>query len=272
MDSKKHELRPYVRNKLKMTESLDEYLLYVNEWKKINPGDIFAFEYHFWRQHAYDLSGNFLAERIYEDMAAYTKSGAKGMLECGTERAFFPNGYAHYVFARAMFDSSLSLSDIKEDYFSHAYGDAWKKFYAALDSLCEAIPFKYLSPDHARLRKMAYIDPMGEERVLLLNEKTRALRSLISENYNSDIRVRTVSVRLLEDYAEYVDLCGELIRLKSLGLDDEALSHVAKMRAKMANREARIERYCDSFTRTSALTVVARIKPEDKSISTAEGN
>ena len=119
--------------KLKLGLTLDEYLLLFDGWKKIWSGDNISFEYHFWRAMWLDISHLSIANRLNEDVKFYGKIGVNGVLEDGSQRCFFPTGLALYVYARTLYDASLSFEEIAEDYFSYAFGEDWKQFYMGDD-------------------------------------------------------------------------------------------------------------------------------------------
>lgn len=198
-------IRPYERNRLIMPDSLEESIAYYKEWKKAYEGERFVFEYHFWKHMHYDLSGKMLAKRIYNDIKAYRAIGEKGIIECGSQRAFFPNGFAFYTHARALFDASLSLADIERDYYTTAYGDISEKVSELLGKLSDAIPFDYISDVHASKRPEGYKLPDFPERISRALAVKDELLAIIRESYNSDIRLRTVSIRILDKYCVYLD-------------------------------------------------------------------
>jgi hypothetical protein len=213
------ELLPYERNKLVMPKTLEENIAYYKEWQKFFDGDRFVFEYHFWRHQNFDLGGRMLAKRIYDDVVSYRALGEQGIIECGSQRSFFPNGYPFYTHARALFDSSLTLEEIERDYHECAYGDVSGKVTELLEKVSDALPYDYVAPMHAELREEKYATPDCAERF----SRGRALRdeilALVKENYNSDVRVRTVSVRLLEYYCTYLDKYIDV--LEAVASDDK---------------------------------------------------
>ena len=198
-------LRPYERNKLKLPETFEENVAYYNEWKKNFSGEHFVFEYHFWKHQHFDISGRMLARRIYDDVRAYRALGESGIIQCGSQRSFFPNGYAFYTHARSLFDSDLTLAEIEADYYSHAYGDAAGNVADILEALSEAIPYEYISPMHADRREGKYRIPEAQGYFAKARALRERLLTVIRENYNSDKRIVTASVRILEHYCTYLD-------------------------------------------------------------------
>ena len=197
-------LCPFERNKLVMPKGFEENIAYYKEWQKSFDGDRFVFEYHFWRHQNYDISGRMLAERIYDDIKGYRELGEDGIIECGSQRSFFPNGYAFYTHARALFDDSLSLEEIEEDYYSTAYGDAAQKMRELLEKMRVTLDYSYVASDQAQSRPEGYSVEGYQEKLLGARLIAEEMRAAVKENYNSDYRIRTASIRILEHWCNYV--------------------------------------------------------------------
>ncbi len=240
-------LRPYVTNKNIFPENLAEYLAYLGEWKKSWKGVNLAYEYHFWRQQYFDVCGIELSKRINEDVKLYKQYDINGIIEDGSQRSFFPNGLAFYTYARTLFDTSLSQEQIAEDYYSHAYGKDWRKFYDYLEELANVVDFRYMNrekssnpdispfynPDHANTLRVQI------PKVLEKGKK------LIDEHYNSPVRIQTVSVRLLEFHQTYISYLAECLAAKADGKDDEANALFAEMKRECGKQEIYFEKCYD---------------------------
>ena len=100
---------PYQRNHNALPQGMAECLGYLDAWKKIWPGDCFCYEYHFWRHQYFDPSGLYLAKLLYDDIQALRKHGLNGIVEDGSQRSFFPTGFAYYVYGETLFDAQVSL-------------------------------------------------------------------------------------------------------------------------------------------------------------------
>ena len=252
-----HVPEPYVRNKLKMPPSLEAYFAHFNEWKKTWSGANISFEYHFWRAMWKDVTGLNIAKRLHEDVRVYKKYGIDGILEDGSQRCFFPTGLALYVYAGAMFDSSLSYEAIVKDYFTTAFGDAWRKFYTYLEKLDILFNYQYMVGRKSANEKVGrYYNPdiakQLEKVELVVDEGIE----LIKEYYNSDRRVGTVSVRLLEYHAEYCKLLAKCYIEKAKGNDDAAKAALEHLSERMGRHEVAIEKYYDHCLMVNANRVV----------------
>ena len=182
------------------------------------------------------------------------KRNINGVIEDGSQRSFFPTGYHFYTYARTLYDTSLSIDEIKEDYFSHAFGEDWKKFYDYLSKLTEAFGHDYLSGDLYRKTgkskqyaptESVLFAPERVEKLRSVHEITKEGRALIAEHYNSDYRVRTVSVRLLEFHALYADLFADALIEKAQGNDDKADELYENFKAEVGKHELAFERWYD---------------------------
>ena len=217
-------LAPYERNKLKLPRDIDSYVAYLAEWCKVWPGSNFSFEYYCWTDFISDPSGLQLATRIFEDIEAYVPRNITGIIGCGTQRCYFPNGYVFYTLARKLFDNSLTKDEILEDYFGAAYGEQWRRVYNYFEKMSACFPFLYIlrgANETDKTRSMFYC-PEYEEGFKQVYGILEEGRALIKELYNSPLRVRTKLMRVLEFHANYVEHLVGLLIPKCLGDDDEA--------------------------------------------------
>ena len=264
-DEIKAKANDYVRNNNVFPKNLEEYMAHYNEWRKMWQGSNVSYEYHFWVQQAYDISGIHLAKILNEDVRGYKVQGIDGIIEDGSQRSFFPTGLAFYSYARSLYDATLSADEIIEDYFSTAFGDGWKSFYEYLGKLSEAMPFRMLTlgrfPDR-------HHEIVSEKYVKLLSgvpEIVKEGRELIEANYNSDVRVRTVSVRLLEKHAEYCEGLAEVLTERAKGNLDLAMEKYNELRVRFGKNEAEMETNYDHVIYFSAMKSL--IGPSDKEMA-----
>jgi hypothetical protein len=82
----------------------------------------------------------------------------------------------------------------------------------------------------------------------------------IESHYNSDVRVRTVSVRLLEFHADYAEMFANAIKEKALGNDEKAQKLFNEMRIECGKREIEFERWFDHCQTFNYLTSLANSK------------
>ena len=275
------EIRPYVRNDNVLPKEFGELYTHFKNWTKDWSGANLAYEYHFWRHQVYDVGSTSLAKVINRDIKFYKEHNINGVIEDGSQRSFFPTGYHFYTYARTLFDTSLTIEEIAEDYFSHAFGEDWRAFYAYLEKLSTAFGHDYLSGDlyrdkgksaqYAPVESVLY-DPEAVSRLKTIREITKEGRKLISEHYNSDYRVRTVSVRLLEFHALYAELFADVLIEKAQGNDEKADELYKIFREEVGKREVEFDRWYDQglyFYALERMFIKARtIRPDQEEIAT----
>lgn len=235
---------PYKRNDIALAKTLEEYLVYYNDWRRTFSGPAFAFEYHFCWSEYYDLSQLDYCKLINDEIRLYKSMGIDGVVEDGDMRPFAPNGIKLYTLARTLFDTSLTVEDIAEDYFPYAYGEDWRSFMDFFRRLGDVIGWKYLARLDSALPEVSpYYNPEAAAKLDRLPEILEEGRTLVREHYNSEVRVRTVSVRLLEHFIDLVEGLAPILRCKALGDDEGAMKLYDELEYRMGATEAAWERY-----------------------------
>ena len=258
-------LEPFKLNNNVFPKDLSIFLEYWKEWKKMWHGAAFCYEYHFWRHQACELSGTVLAKRIVEDVRAYKANGINGVIEDGSQRSYFPNGLAFYTYARILFNTSLTYEEIAEEYYSTAYGADWKKFLSYFERLGEALDQAYLegersaNPEYGTFYNPDYLNNLDTaEEILKEGEE------LVKSHYNSEHRVQTSSVRLMEKHIEYCRGFIEIFRQKAIGNDAEAKALYDEFCNSFGRHEAEIELCYDHLIFTSNLRRIIEMNPTQK--------
>ena len=245
----------YIRNKNEMPKTLGQYLAHLSEWQRRWGGSTFSFEYYFWLNQCFDVSGLHLARLINEDVRSYKSMDVDGLISCGSQRSFFPTGVSFYSMGRSLLDSSITAEEIIEDYFRHAFGKDWQDFVNYLERLGEAMPYRILDLQRGEGHH-TIVNEENVKQLLLVKDIVKDGRRLIKEHYNSDTRVTTVAVRLLEKHAEYCERIAEAVIERAKGNIEEALSLLDKFRIEFGKYEPEIEEYFDHFLNFRAIKML----------------
>lgn len=256
----------YVRNQNKLPNNFAELFANFQNWTKDWNGANLAYEYHFWRHQIFDVSGTSFAKVVNKDIKFYKANKINGVIEDGSQRSYFPTGYVFYTYARTLYDVNLTTDEIAEEYFSCAFGEDWRKFYDYLDRLGKAFGHDFVAGD--RNRGTDRSPRFCPEHVPSLKSVYGILeegKKLIEEHYNSDYRVRTVSVRMLEFHVRYCELFADVLIEKAVGNDDAAKAKMEIMKAEVGKFELAFERWFDHALYFNYLTPLAesRTKPSD---------
>ena len=236
-------LPPYNRNKNTFPKSLSDYMGYMKAWEQKCGSPKFCYEYHFWVHQYYDLGGLEIARRIYEDVHAYKKAGFSGIIEDGSQRSFWPNGFAFYVYGQTLFDTSLDFDALQEDYFSHAYGEPWREIADYLAELGRLGCMEYLCYTHRATK--SYYRPELAPQLRHIPAVVEEMEGKLKAWQASDYRVQTVSYQLLRYHALYCKGIAPIFAMKAEGKDDEACAAFETFLADFGKYEIYIERYFD---------------------------
>jgi len=251
-------LTPYVRNKTTATSSFAQLFTFFRRWTDGWSGSNICYEYHFWRHMVYDLGGISLAGVISEDLKRYHKNNVHGVIEDGSQRAFFPTGLAFYTYARTLYDVSLSFEEIAEEYMSCAFGEDWRSFFAYLKKLGEALPYEFASGEkNRRVGRTDWFDPDMADRICRVHAITEEGRQLIRGHYDSEHRIQTRAVRLLEFHALHADMLADFYREKAVGDDDAARRILDAMKERCGKYEAEFGREYDHCMHYFFLDIIA---------------
>jgi hypothetical protein len=137
-------LEKYVRNKWKQPTDMGATLSYLDGWQRVFDGMAFSYEYHFWRHQFLDPGIMTFARQVHTDVRSLNFMGLSGLIEDGSQRSGFPNGFGVYVLAETLMDRDVEFDTLVEDYFSHAYGKDWKQVQTLMEKLSQAFDFHYM--------------------------------------------------------------------------------------------------------------------------------
>lgn len=126
---------PYVRNKLKLPETVEGNLAHYQAWKEVFSGDSFFYDYPLGRAHYGDFGYMKIAKTIYEDIHALKALGSNGYMSCQELRAMTPSGFPDFCMGQALLDESISFETLKKRYFQALYGQDWERVTDYLETL-----------------------------------------------------------------------------------------------------------------------------------------
>ena len=173
-------------------------------WREFAPCPSFAYEYHFWKHQFYAPCTLTFARRIYEDVLSYKANGFDGIIEDGSQRSFFPNGFNYYVYAQTLFDNTVDFEALKQDYFTHAYGDLAPEVLSYLEQLDERLCQRYLEKIHSLASaKDHYYKPHMVKPLREVEQIATSFAALLDAHAGMPMRAQTVAVRLMRYFTEF---------------------------------------------------------------------
>ncbi len=242
------EVPDYERNAWKNPKGAEENLAYLRDWQKIWHGPCFSYEYHFWIHQYFDLGGIEIAKRIYEDIQSLRFAGLDGFVEDGSQRSFWPSGFAIYLYAEALVNRDLAFEEILEDYFSHAYGEDWKDAYSYFMKMGIAGDFAYLSGRKSKNPNISLrYNPDMKGKLESISEIAAEGRSIAQKHLQMPTRPQTISWRMILKHTEYCEGIAAFMIEKCQGNHQKALDMGRKFFTDFGKYEVEIERYYDHY-------------------------
>ena len=259
-DPKVEKITPFELNKSGRLDTMEEYIYHTNEWRKFAPCNSFAYEYHFWKHQFYAPGVFSFAKRLQEDVWSYRDNGFQGIIQDGSQRAFFPNGFNYYVYASVLFDNDADFEELKRDYFSHAYGDQWEAVVEFLETIDELMPQSYMECRHTAPVPPNFNKPEMEEGLLKVEGVCDRFDELFKQRRNMPYRVQTVAMRLLTEYTHFCRGYAKCMAIKCLGKDEEAKAAAKEFLTEFGKHELAIERYYDHMMAKHAIMAIFSTK------------
>jgi len=261
-DPKVAELKPFILNRSARLDSMEEYIVRANLWRKFAPCNSVAYEYHFWKHQYYAPGVLSFAKRLVEDVVSYRDNGFGGMIQDGSQRCFFPNGFSFYCYAQKLFDNSVTFEALKQDYFGHAYGDQAETVLKFLKTVDEMMPQTYMEAKHTARVGSSFYNPTMEKQLLELIPIAREYEEKFAANSRMPNRVQTVAMRLMRRYAQYIQGIARLMAIKCMGRDEEAKEAAAAFFDDFGKYELEMERYYDHYLLRHAMNAIFNTKSE----------
>lgn len=254
---------PYVRrNVWDAPKSMEECVAHLMDWRKQFDGPCTTFEYHFWRAQIRDPGLMYISRRVYEDIQAFNLLNIQGITEDGSNKHFFPHGFHEHIYAEVLIDRNCDYEAQLEDYFSHLYGDDWKKVKAYMVGISEAFGEKYMAgEDSSDPKKGTHYKPAQAELLAKVPELAANARALAKKHLTMPTRPQTVAYRLLNRHAEYCERLADVFTAKCKGYDKLAVEKMQQFMADFGKYDYELERYMDFGLAMRTLEVVANQMP-----------
>ncbi len=244
LDGSKLQLTEYALNNNKFPTDVNHYIVHAQNWMKHCGVNSLVYEYHYWWPQYRDF-GIFDAARIlHNDIKGYKSNGCNGLIEDGSQRSYFPNGFSYFVYASTLFDNSVDFEALKEDYFKNAYGEDYKEVIAFFEKLGNTVDFKYLT---RRGGGDEHIDPAYTESLRKIPSIVDEFAPFVAAHKTMPYRAQSVAYKLLDKYLTYLRSISEAFALQSEGKKFEATELYENFMYEFGKGELEIERWYDQF-------------------------
>lgn len=244
----------YTYNNKRPIRDANEAASLLLEWQKSWHGPCFRYDYHFFINMFRDPGTMYISRRIFEDNVTLQDVNLQGCVEDASQRPFFPNGFAMYVYAQSLLDRNCNYDKLKEEYFSHIYGEDWQQAVSFLQTISDLFDFVYMqgkSPSDPA--KGSFYKPEHVQELRQVKEVTAKERAFALEHFSMPTRPQTVSMRLLYRHAEFCERYADLMIQKALGNQEAARQHFETFSDEFGRYEWEMERYYDHFLAMQAI-------------------
>ncbi len=238
----------YQHNQNELFKSADQYVKVGQEWQEKCGVRAMLYEYHFYIHQYMDLGVFKFARVVYDDIINYKKHGLNGLINDCSQRSFWPNGFAFFLYGQVQFDTSLKFEDLLEDYFSHAYGEDWRTVAELFGKLGDAVDVRYLEGKRRAHPKLSSrYNPAIAEEVRRVPGIAAEYEEFISSHRQMPYRAQTVMFKLLYYYMDFCVKFSKCLVPKCLGAGPEAAELFQKMLAEIGPRECEIQTCFDQY-------------------------
>lgn len=245
------ELTPFERNKpSNYPVKVEDYILHAKDWRRAGECPSLVYEYHFWVNQYQDPGTMWFSKLIHDDIHGYRKNGFDGLIEDGSQRSYFPNGFNFFVYAETLFDTSVDYESLKQTYFSHAYGENADKVMAYLTEISEAFDKNYIAKNlNAAITDdpngFCYSNPERAAAFKKVKEITAKYAPIFEAHKNMDYRAQTVAMRLICRHLEYCNGLADIWTHVSEGRNEAAITALHEFMDSFGKYEIEMETYYD---------------------------
>jgi hypothetical protein len=195
-----------------------------------------------------DVSNLFASKILHEDIVSLKKHGLNGIIEDGSQRSYFPTGLQFYVYGETLFDREVTFGQLRDDYFSHAFGEKWREVLAYLESLRDTLRYTYFCGKESKDASVGrFYNPDIKADFTAAKKIIKDFAPTIKENLYQEQRACAVAWQLLELHSYATDKMAEMAEYLSVNDTDNADKVIAETIVEMSKREIYFERWYDHY-------------------------
>lgn len=253
---------PYEYNAWKEPQSMEEVYSLLNEWRKVFPGNISVYEYHYWIHQYRDPGLMSMSRRLYDDTRSYKPCGMTGCMQDGSNKSFFPHGFHSHIHSQTLLNRDCDYEEELTDYFSHLYGDDWKVVRTFFDRITEAFNHKYMAGElSSDPQKGQYYNPDHAKSLSQVKALADEMRQIAQEHMLMPTRPQTVAWRVLLRYTEFCEGLAQVMLEKCVGHNQEAHALFTQFKKDFGKYDLELERYFDFSLFAIAYTSITKDCP-----------
>jgi len=236
-------------------------------WRKIYPDlPVMFFDYHLYTSHLTDPGYMFASRIISEDVKQLKNLGSKGLVNCKTQRSYFPTSLPVYASGALLVDPERDFDEIADEYFEAAYGKESKTIREYLEKISMLFDQKLIKTttsvenfsDAALTKKRAWRNNPEAAKLFgqiegVVDTFTSNLEEYIS---SAEDECKKRSFELLTYHGDICKLYGKALLAGALGKDEECNRLVSELIAYAKENEDHYLPEFDVFLFERAINIV----------------
>lgn len=215
-------------------------LHYLNDWKKLFPGECILFDYHLMWDMYNDLTGVETGKLLATDMAELSKNGMCGMISCQGVRVGFVGSLPMHLMSKALWYGVADTETEIERYYDAAYGEDAERCRSGLDAVRAAL-------DPNILRGVISAGENHLEACNAAKEAISSLRELASRHLTDESFPHRVSYLYLSEQLRLCDLLVDFLTAALKKDENVAKSVWSRVLTVIGEIEALYPRALDAF-------------------------
>lgn len=241
LDDRKTKMPVFKRNNITLPTNLAENMAFLREWQQIFEGESFVYDYPLGRAHYGDFGYVHIAKIIYSDIQKLEQMGLNGYISCQELRAAFPNAFPNYVMAYTLFQKSVNIQELTEEYYQACYGKDWKKVLSYLTELSGLCCCDYVNGKGERS------NPVIVERMERISRCCHDFKQETIAHLDADNNRDTFFWELLEYHRNYILLFSDTLSLLASGRKEQADLKWTAMREYICRGEEKYQPFFDVY-------------------------
>ena len=252
----------YERNRITLPVGLDENMVFLRSWQNYFHGESFVYDYPLGRAHYGDFGYFHIAEIIGQDIRKLKQMGMDGYISCQELRECLPNAFPGYVMGRMLFDEDVTFEELKEEYFSAAYGPGWEQVLSYLTKLSSLCNCDYFNGKENRK------DPKEAAAMRELIEYVDCTPVSGTDGAKSRTAVQNLFWKYLDYHREYSLRLGKALMKLAEGNESEAQECWRQFQNMVCERETEFQDCLDVYRVTEVSTKYTGFRLEEPLVST----
>jgi len=235
------------------------------EWREQYPSlPVMFFDYHLYSTHFSDPSYMTVSKVISHDVKMLKDFGANGLVNCKTQRSYFPTSLPVYASGALLCNPERSFEEVADEYFEAAYGKQSKVVRQYLEKLSELFDQKIImrtisvvdfeAKNQSKTKPAWRENEEGAKLFAQVEPTINAFAEKLNEYIESaEDNCRRRSFQLLSYHAEMAKLYGKALYAGAVGKDEECQKYKKELQEYAKTNEKHFFQEFDVFLFESAI-------------------